>query len=36
MSKLGRDGKHVRREDGKILKGPDYKEPDVKRALGLV
>jgi predicted HAD superfamily Cof-like phosphohydrolase len=36
MSKLGRDGKPVRREDGKILKGPDYKEPDVKRALGLV
>jgi predicted HAD superfamily Cof-like phosphohydrolase len=25
MSKLGDDGKPVRREDGKILKGPNYK-----------
>ena len=24
MSKLGRDGKPIRREDGKALKGPDY------------
>ena len=29
MSKLGNDGKPVLREDGKILKGPNYKEPDL-------
>lgn len=29
MSKLGDDGKPVRREDGKILKGPNYKAPDL-------
>ena len=29
MSKLGDDGKPVRREDGKILKGPNYAPPDV-------
>lgn len=28
MSKLGEDGKPIRREDGKTLKGPNYKEPD--------
>jgi predicted HAD superfamily Cof-like phosphohydrolase len=27
MSKLGPDGKPIRREDGKILKGPNYREP---------
>ncbi len=27
MSKLGADGKPVRREDGKILKGPNYRPP---------
>jgi predicted HAD superfamily Cof-like phosphohydrolase len=27
MSKLGDDGKPVRREDGKVLKGPNYKPP---------
>ena len=27
MSKLGEDGKPIRREDGKILKGPNYFEP---------
>lgn len=27
MSKLGDDGKPLRREDGKILKGPNYKPP---------
>lgn len=31
MSKLGEDGKPVLREDGKILKGPNYKEPDLDR-----
>lgn len=29
MSKLGDDGKPIRREDGKILKGPNYKAPDL-------
>lgn len=29
MSKLGEDGKPVLREDGKILKGPNYAPPDV-------
>jgi predicted HAD superfamily Cof-like phosphohydrolase len=29
MSKLGLDGKPIKREDGKILKGPNYKEPDL-------
>ena len=29
MSKLGEDGKPIRREDGKVLKGPNYKEPDL-------
>lgn len=27
MSKLGEDGKPVRREDGKVLKGPHYAKP---------
>jgi len=27
MSKLGKDGKPLRRADGKVLKGPDYKPP---------
>jgi hypothetical protein len=29
MSKLGLDGKPVYREDGKILKGPNYIKPDL-------
>ena len=29
MSKLGEDGKPIRREDGKVLKGPNYKAPDL-------
>lgn len=29
MSKLGPDDRPVRREDGKIMKGPNYKEPDL-------
>lgn len=29
MSKLGIDGKPIYREDGKVLKGPNYKEADV-------
>lgn len=32
MSKLGADGKPIRREsDGKILKGPDYFAPDLSQ-----
>lgn len=30
MSKLGDDGKPLRREDGKILKGPNYQPPYLK------
>ena len=29
MSKLGPDGKPFYREDGKVLKGPNYKKPDL-------
>ena len=29
MSKLGPDGKPVYRSDGKVLKGPNYKEPEL-------
>lgn len=29
MSKLGEDGKPIYREDGKVLKGPNYFEPDL-------
>lgn len=35
MSKLGEDGKPVRRADGKTLKGPNYTKPDIRRVLGL-
>jgi predicted HAD superfamily Cof-like phosphohydrolase len=31
MSKLGEDGKPVFREDGKILKGPNFFRPDLKK-----
>lgn len=30
MSKLGEDGKPILREDGKILKGPNYSPPDME------
>ena len=33
MSKLGSDGKPIYRDDGKVLKGPDYSEPDLKKVL---
>jgi predicted HAD superfamily Cof-like phosphohydrolase len=33
MSKLGADGKPIYREDGKILKGPNFREPDLKRVI---
>jgi predicted HAD superfamily Cof-like phosphohydrolase len=35
MSKLGPDGKPLRREDGKTLKGPNYFKPDIRKVLGL-
>lgn len=30
MSKLGADGKPIRRADGKVLKGPNYHEPNLE------
>lgn len=33
MSKLGADGKPVYREDGKVLKGPNYFQPQLKSIL---
>jgi len=29
MTKLGADGKPIRREDGKVLKGPNYQPPNL-------
>jgi predicted HAD superfamily Cof-like phosphohydrolase len=29
MSKLGKDGKPIKREDGKVLKGPNYQPPNL-------
>ena len=31
MSKLGIDGKPIYREDGKVLKGPNYFAPDLEK-----
>lgn len=31
MSKVGDDGKAIMREDGKILKGPNYFKPNLKQ-----
>ncbi len=33
MSKLGEDGKPIFREDGKVLKGPNYFKPNIKQIL---
>ena len=33
MSKLGKDGKPLYREDGKVMKGPDFREPDLESVL---
>lgn len=33
MSKLGEDGKPIYREDGKVLKGPNYFKPDIAAIL---
>jgi len=34
MTKLGEDGKPIYREDGKVLKGPGYEEPQLQAVLG--
>jgi predicted HAD superfamily Cof-like phosphohydrolase len=34
MSKLGHDGKPIYREDGKVMKGPNYFKPDFSEILG--
>ena len=36
MSKLGLDGKPIVREDGKVLKGPDYFPADMTRFVHVV
>lgn len=33
MSKLGEDGNPIFREDGKVLKGPNYFKPDISKYL---
>ena len=33
MSKLGPDGNPIYRDDGKVMKGPDYREPDLRKVL---
>lgn len=33
MSKLGADGEPIYREDGKVLKGPNYFKPNIKAIL---
>lgn len=35
MSKLGADGLPVKREDGKILKGPNYTKPNIAKVIGV-
>ena len=33
MSKLGNDGKPIYRDDGKVLKGPEYFKPNIQAIL---
>jgi predicted HAD superfamily Cof-like phosphohydrolase len=33
MSKLGANGKPIYREDGKVMKGPNYFKPDIEKIL---
>lgn len=33
MSKLGEDGEPIYREDGKVLKGPNYFKPNIEKIL---
>lgn len=35
MSKLGEDGEPIYRDDGKVLKGPNYFKPNIKSILEL-
>lgn len=35
MSKLGADGNPIYREDGKVMKGPDYFKPNIESILNL-
>ncbi|AWM12473.1 nucleoside triphosphate pyrophosphohydrolase family protein [Flavobacterium sp. NRK F10] len=35
MSKLGENGKPIYREDGKVMKGPNYFKPNIKEVLDL-
>ena len=35
MSKLGNDGNPIYRDDGKVLKGPNYFKPDIKGILDI-
>lgn len=34
LSKLGEDGKPIYREDGKVMKGPNFSRPDIASVLG--
>jgi len=35
MSKLGEDGRPIKAENGKVLKGPDFFPPNLKSVLGI-
>ena len=35
MSKLGDDGKPIYNESGKVMKGPNYFKPKIKKIIGL-
>lgn len=35
LTKIGEDGKPIMREDGKVLKGPNYHAPNIATTLGL-
>lgn len=36
LTKLGYDGHPIYREDGKVMKGPNYVRPNIARALGFI
>lgn len=36
MSKLGTDGKPVRRDDGKVMKGPNYRPPSLDDLIDVI
>jgi predicted HAD superfamily Cof-like phosphohydrolase len=36
MSKLGDDGKPVRRDDGKVMKGPNYHPPTLDDLIDVI